>query len=711
MKGKTVGDCIPWRGLAVGVVLVLLLLGTVPGMAQTGPDTMNFQGRLLDAGGAPVTEPRCMRFRLCGDANCIEPWWPDPVGPFEHHLIFPESGPHTAGLFTVALGSIHGIEPVLLYDHDTLFLEIGVAPDVDPCYDQPEVDWHTMEPRSQLGASAYAQRSRRVRTEESDVGNLVHVVNVGPGGGIYAKTESTTNGAAAGTFHADGSSGETRGILAQVDSPQGTGVRAEGGYHGVYGEGTDPSGITYGVYGYSGGSNGTGVLGKSQSQTGVRGESVNGIGVHGSSLTSHGVYGHAGTNNDLVYGVYGQSVSSWTGAAGVYGLVGANDGKVYGVHGYNSSHTSESAGVYGYAHYNGYGVHGRSTSTTSDSAAGFFEASGATGRVYGVRGKTASTTDLSAAGSFEAAGTSGRTYGVHAVNDSAADLAAAGYFHAAGSGGETRGVYGVADSPNGDGVRGEGAYHGVYGEGTDSTGITYGVYGKSDGYNGYGVWGQGQHQDGVHGLSTNSNGVYGATTSGQDGTAGVYGVATATDGETYGVYGQALSPEGYGVYSMGDAHVAGDLSWTAKTSYIAIGATGFDYYMGRGYSPEITTNQIVPPPGCTVDQMFRYVAHLQLPHGATLTSLAFTWRDGSATHDSQLEMLRTDLVGGSPLILADIYTSGSANSPSSTTHTWVPGDAFAVVDNSSNTYLLDLHLYCDTVFHAAIIEYTIEEPY
>ncbi|MEJ2210278.1 MAG: hypothetical protein P8129_14760, partial [Anaerolineae bacterium] len=104
------GKSVVWRrGLAVGVVVLLLLLSTMPGLAQTGPETMNFQGRLLDGGGNPLTEPHCMRFRLCSDADCFESPWPLPAAEFEYYLVTPESGEYEAGLFTVALGSIHGI--------------------------------------------------------------------------------------------------------------------------------------------------------------------------------------------------------------------------------------------------------------------------------------------------------------------------------------------------------------------------------------------------------------------------------------------------------------------------------------------------------------------------------------------------------------------------------------------------------------------------
>jgi hypothetical protein len=664
-KGRTVNrknhrNVACWRVVAAVLAVLLVLIASVPGLAQTGPETMNFQGRLLDGDGNPVTEPRCMRFRLCSDADCLESPWPLPAAEFEYYLVTPEVGTYKAGLFTVALGSVHAIESALLYDRDALFLEMGVAPAADPCSILPSEEWETMLPRSQLRASAYAQRSRRVRTTESDNAPLIEVINTGSGEAVYGQTASTTGGVAAGYFEAVGATGQTYGVSAK--SASGIGVRGIGGGP----SGQVPSGKV-GVWGDT--SDGTGVLGYSSSTT------ANMAGVAGwataASGQTYGVWGS--TSSDGGYGVYGTGTQ-----IGVRGVGGTQSG----------TSASDAVGVWGDSH-DGTGVLGYTSGTTGQAGvAGWANAS--SGEAYGVYGRSLSDGGMGVYGTATTTGTVGI---------------------ATGSDGQTRGVYGQADSPLGDGVRGEGAYRGVYGEGTDPSGITYGVYGTSNGNNGYGVWGQSLHRDGVYGASTNGNGVFGSTASSGNGKAGVYGVATATGGETYGVYGQAMSSDGYGIYSLGDAHVAGALSWTAITSYISIGPTGFDYYVGYGTDPEITWSEIEPPSGCTPDQMFGYVAHLQLPHQAKLTSVTFYWRDDSPTQDSRLRFMRPDLLGGSPLILAEMYTSGNAGTPSSTTHTWVIGDPVATVNNATNTYLLDLELYCNTRFYAAVIEYTISEPY
>ncbi|MGD8627274.1 MAG: hypothetical protein PVJ34_22250, partial [Anaerolineae bacterium] len=275
--GKRTGLC---RGGAVGLVALLLLLATVPGLAQTGPETMNFQGRLLDDGGSPVTEPRCMRFRLCSDVDCFESPWPLPAAEFEYHLVTPEIGTYKDGLFTVALGSVQAIEPALLYDRDTLFLEIGVALPAEPCSDLPPEEWDTMLPRGQLQASAYAQRSRRVRTVESDNTPLIEVVNTGSGEAVYGQTASTTSGVAAGYFEAVGGSGQTYGVSAT--SASGIGVRGTGG--GASGQ--VPS-AKVGVWGDTDG--GIGVLGYTSS----------------TDAGASGVAGWATAASGQTYGVWG----------------------------------------------------------------------------------------------------------------------------------------------------------------------------------------------------------------------------------------------------------------------------------------------------------------------------------------------------------------------------------------------------------------------
>ncbi len=120
----------------------------------------------------------------------------------------------------MSLGTTYVIPPTLMVDHDTLYVEVGVADEAN----SPGSSWALMTPRSQIQTSAYAQRSRRVLTQESDDDYLVRVENTGQGGGIYAATDSTTDSAKAGAFLASGTTGRTYGVYAENDSSDGVGV-------------------------------------------------------------------------------------------------------------------------------------------------------------------------------------------------------------------------------------------------------------------------------------------------------------------------------------------------------------------------------------------------------------------------------------------------------------------------------------------------------
>ena len=180
----------------IGVVVVLLLALPAVIWAQGGPDTMNFQGRLLDSSGEPRDgETHCIRFRICSDAGCSSPRWG-----YEYHTVTTESGVHKAGLFTVDLGTTTPIPPTLLFDYDTLWVEIGVSDNTSGC---AGASYATLTPLSPLRSVAYAQRARRVRTEESDDEYLIDVYNTG-GSAIRGQTSSTANDVRAGSFYALG---------------------------------------------------------------------------------------------------------------------------------------------------------------------------------------------------------------------------------------------------------------------------------------------------------------------------------------------------------------------------------------------------------------------------------------------------------------------------------------------------------------------------
>ena len=363
MSEKSVGKRRKMRcGMAAVAVVLVMLLSTMSGLAQTGPDTMNFQGRLLDDSGSPLEGvTRCMSFRMCSDADCTVQRWPE--SGYEYHAVTTESGTYKAGLFTVTLGDSADytdwpISPRLLYDDDTLYLEIAVSDSSSGC---DTATYTAMIPRSRLRANAYAQRSRRVRTEESDSAFLVSVTNTGAGGGIYGLTNSTTG---IGVFGSAGAtSGPAYGLYGQSASTSGS---------GVYGYTSATSGTTYGVYGESGSTSGSGVRGHASATSGA----THGVWGAADSKEGSGVYGYASAAGGYTYGAWG--VAESTEGTGVYGYAPAASGSTYGVLG--KADSTSGRGVVGNANASSgatAGVEGQAASAAGYGVVAYNSTSGA----------------------------------------------------------------------------------------------------------------------------------------------------------------------------------------------------------------------------------------------------------------------------------------------------------------------------------------------
>lgn len=251
-----------------------------------------------------------------------------------------------------------------------------------------------------------------------------------------------------------------------------------------------------------------------------------------------------------------------------------------------------------------------------------------------------------------------------------------------------------------------GAVAGSVGAASGLTPITgAGVWGDSSSVPG--VAGTSKSAVGVFGWSSNNHGVVGLSTSGEhsgvNGSSpyiGVFGEATAASGNNFGVYGKSTS--GYGVYSEGDAHVEGSLTWRAKTSYISIPAAAF-HPAQEGYEFNNDGKVIWNLDGDSV----YYLAQLQLPHEAIITKLTFYWWDGSQL-DGRCELYRIDLMGGENQ-MAVAYTHGSTASPNGSVDANID---FATVDNSSYAYYLWLYLPDNLIAaYGVVIEYTFTGPY
>jgi|GEM_PF-3211891 len=301
---------------------------------------------------------------------------------------------------------------------------------------------------------------------------------------------------------------------------------------------------------------------------------------------------------------------------------------------------------------------------------------------YGVVGIISGAADDLAAGRFIAERYSGKTFAVHGTNRSDTEGSAGGFFT-----GDV-GVMAEANDPSGTAILarvptdpfGDASGYGVYAEG-----------------GAVGVYGQPRSTAAAHSSPT----------------YGVYGKCT-TNG--YGVYGESTHPTGYGVYSEGNSHVDGKLTWKPFISYVSVGpidfaATAIDpFTLGsrRDWkpvtgSPRYDCGRSIRDYDPTAREL--YFASLQLPHGVELRTLEFHYSyaggsDGTLTSDSYLRLARSDL-SGKVTFLAEIQTKVGGLS-SAINH---------VVDNSTGFYYLAVGLDCLTTLHGVVISYEVSTPY
>jgi len=258
------------------------------------------------------------------------------------------------------------------------------------------------------------------------------------------------------------------------------------------------------------------------------------------------------------------------------------------------------------------------------------------------------------------------------------DDAYGGYFKA--NGGDDVGVYGESASAQGSGVGVQGKTNAPYGSGVfgvaaATSGVNYGVYGETKSTGGSGVYGKAP--------SAGGNGVYGYSASG------------------HGVHGKANPPDGYAIYSEGNAYVDGNLSWRGKTGYVAVSAAAFQPVRST-YNYTNWGNNLTPADSSSP----YYYAAVQLPHRATVTRLTFGWRDTSSNY-AECKLFRNSLAGGGDE-MARAVSSGAGGNGSSQDVTI----DFAYVDNTMYAYYLQWYLPDPgTSGYGVIIEYTFYEPY
>ncbi len=330
-----------WAALAM---LLAPGLSAAIGQALLGT-AFTYQGQLKDA-GQPFN----------GSANLIFRLYDASVG---GNLIGSQTltGVGIAGgLFTVVLNGSGEFGPIA-FNGDARWLDITV-------------NGTTLTPRQPLTAAPYALYAQSVpnplevdgTTNNWQIGAQNYSTDPGATGvlGVIATTLAHSSSVAVrGENHGTGSGigvwgshyGSGWGVLGTSVSGDGVHGQSDGGTgrgvyglvtatpaggdenFGVFGEATAASGDTYGLWGESASTAGTGALGCASATTGFNwgvvglSFSTGGTGVYGSarafSGTTYGVWGTA--LSDAGYGVYG-SVSGGTQNAGVYGNSTALDG-------------------------------------------------------------------------------------------------------------------------------------------------------------------------------------------------------------------------------------------------------------------------------------------------------------------------------------------------------------------------------------------------
>jgi hypothetical protein len=429
------------------------------------------------------------------------------------------------------------------------------------------------------------------------------------------------------------------------------------------------------------------------------------------------IRGQASSSTGATVGVWGVTESEDDGTVGVWGQAGNSEGMGFGVLGQTFSDDSESAGVMG----TGKGGFGGLFET--ESYAPFIagvKGIGKFGSAKGVFGE-ARGSSIGAAGVYGYASSSvGEISGVLGWAESSTKGASGVSGFANSSHGETYGVRGQTNSSEG---------YGVYGLATELFGYTAGVFGKSLSELGFGIQGEGQH-GGVYGLGTDisglSHGILGRTNSTANNSSGVYGFAAAESGRTFGVYGHSSSAEGYGVYSDGNAHIQGDLTWQARKGYVSVSPAAFHptesdvSYTNRGGSLKCHSAPLLSIPYASET----FVAPVSLPHGAVviwvemhlysnrpIASIARACADGFPM--PAMHLVRSDFADNW-VIIANVEPGGSMESnvsrPFRTSTITAPN-----VDNAQFTYFLRLddmpgeflHMY----FLGVVVEYEITGPY
>ncbi|MCI0340584.1 MAG: hypothetical protein L0216_05460 [Planctomycetales bacterium] len=538
-----------------------------PASAQV-VNELNFQGKLTDASGNPITAATGITFRVFNVATGGTALWT------EARTGGNAVTPNANGVYSVRLGSVTAFPGTLTFSQ-ALWLELQVGADAP------------MTPRYQMTSAPYSLRSARIGAL-TDAG-LTTATSVTDANLTTLTAGSSSNADTLHTHAVFAATSHSHTLAGDVTGSES--ATTVGGLRGISVAATAPTSagdvLRYNgtAWAPSAGGSGSNVnadvldgldsaafmqLAAGQTNTGAKtfadatlllrnaggtasatfgasgitaARTVNLPDASGTVITTGNLTGittvgtiGAGTWQGSViapaYGGTGLNTSAtatgallFTSAAGVWSTLAA---------GANGDLLTLAGGVPSWASATAHSHFGASWTGTGTGTSGLSVTNSATtGVSTGLRGETASSAGYGVWGNNTA--TTGISPGVYGTSSSSSG----------------RSIFGVTST--GTGVWGESSGAGGVGVYGLSAGSGYGVVGQTNSSTLYGVWGS--NTSGTAG----SIGVYGSTSSGTgygvQGTAsgsgrGVFGQATATSGVAYGVYGSSASASGYGVYGI-----------------------------------------------------------------------------------------------------------------------------------------------------------------
>ncbi|MHC4597786.1 MAG: hypothetical protein ACYS47_02160, partial [Planctomycetota bacterium] len=170
--------------LLPALVVALALAGAAFAQAPSIPKEISFQGKLTDTTGNPITSAVDLRFTLWDASSGGNSLWTETLGGIT---------PDGNGLYNVMLG---GVTPFTVNFDNPYWLEVEVTP-------AGTMNWESLSPRYQLGASPYAMTAANLEgltVSVAAINQALTGINIG-GMVTGASLENLTDGTNADALH------------------------------------------------------------------------------------------------------------------------------------------------------------------------------------------------------------------------------------------------------------------------------------------------------------------------------------------------------------------------------------------------------------------------------------------------------------------------------------------------------------------------------